>query len=85
MTSWMRRAAPGCGAAPLPAAGRTGMAVAVVGGGAALAEAAAKVVCDALLSGVDGVAAHQLAALKKRNAPRAGSHIGVWGSGRGWS
>jgi hypothetical protein len=50
--------------------------------GAAEAEAAVVVVVP---SSTEGVAAHQIAAVRKRTAPTAGSHIGVFGSGRGSS
>jgi hypothetical protein len=59
--------------------------VAAGGGVAALAVAEAAVVVVVVPSSVDGVAAHQIAAVRKRTAPTAGSHIGVFGSGRGSS
>jgi hypothetical protein len=55
-------------------------------GGGAAADAEAAVVVVSASSGVDdGVAAHQIATVRKRTAPTAGSHIGVFGSGKGSS
>jgi len=57
------------------------------GGAAALTVPAAIVaspVCPVVL-GVEGDIVQAMAAVRKSTAPRAGSHIGVVGSGRGWS
>jgi hypothetical protein len=61
-----------------------GFAAVGAGGGVAAADADAAVVV-VVPSSVEGVAAHQIAAVRKRTAPTAGSHIGVFGSGRGSS
>ena len=55
------------------------------GGAAAEAMAAALVVSVPAEVGVEGGIVQAIAARRNSTAPRAGSHIGVLGSGKGWS